>query len=126
MILLLNYSHPLTEPQMDRLTALCGERPELRDLAAQVDRNRPLAEVARELADSAGLSGDDWQTTPLLLNPPALAPVALALVAEIHGRSGSFPTMLNIRPIEDVIPTRFELGEVVDLRRLRDQARERR
>jgi hypothetical protein len=111
---------------LERLTALCGERPELRELAVQVDRNRPLAEVARELADSAGLSGDDWQTMPLLFNPPALAPVALALVAEIHGRSGGFPTILNIRPIEDVIPTRFELGEVVDLRRLRDEARNRR
>lgn len=126
MILLLNYSHPLTESQLDQLTELCGERPEARDLAVQVDRNRPLAEVARDLADSAGLSGDDWQTTPLLLNPPALAPIALALVAEIHGRSGGFPTILNIRPIEDAIPTRFELGEVVDLRRLRDQARDRR
>lgn len=126
MILLLNYSHPLTESQLDRLATLCGERPELRNLAVQVDRNRPLAEVARELADSAGLSGDDWQTIPLLLNPPALAPIALALVTEIHGRSGGFPTILNIRPMKDALPTQFELGEVVDLRRLRDQARNRR
>jgi hypothetical protein len=120
---LLNYSHPLTDEQVARVAAICGAPLELLPLASQVDRERPLAEVARELADAAGLSADEWQTTPLLLNPPALAPVALALIAELHGRCGGFPTILNIRPVEDSVPTRYEVAEVVNLQALRERAR---
>ncbi|MFQ3663817.1 MAG: CRISPR-associated protein Csx15 [Chloroflexaceae bacterium] len=125
-VLVLNYSHPLTEAQFATITAIVGEPPEVRDLAVHVDRARPLAEVACDLADAAGLSPAEWQTTPLVLNPPALAPVALALIAEIHGRVGSFPTIVHIRPVEGSVPTRFEVAEVVNLQALREAARRRR
>ncbi len=125
-LLLLNYSHPLSEADLALITATCGAAPEIRGLAVTVDRSRPLAEVARELADAAGLSAAEWQTRPLLLNPPALAPVALALIAEIHGRSGGFPAILNVRPVEGSTPTRYELAEILNLQAIRDAARTRR
>jgi len=125
-VLVLNYSHPLTEAQIATVAGIVGETPEVRDLASQVDRARPLAEVARELADAAGLTPQEWQTTPLALNPPALAPVALALIAELHGRCGGFPAILNVRPVADSVPTRYEVAEVVNLQALRDAARRRR
>src|SRR5438034_5973581 len=49
---------------------------------------RPFAEQTRELIDSVGLSAEEWQTTPLLLNLPSLAPIAAAVLAEAHGRCG--------------------------------------
>lgn len=124
--LLLNYAHPLTEAQHAQTVALLGAEPELRELAAHADRSRPIAEVARELADAAGLSTSEWQTTPLVLNPPALAPLALALIAELHGRCGGFPAILNVRPVESSLPTRYEVAEVVNLQALREAARTRR
>lgn len=125
-ILVLNYSHPLTPAQLAQVAERCGETPALRDLAAHADRARPLAEVARELADAAGLSPAEWQTTPLVLNPPALAPVALALIAELHGRCGGFPAILNVRPVEGSVPTRYEVAEIMSLQALREAARGRR
>jgi hypothetical protein len=125
-VLLLNYTHPLTAAQLASVAAMLGEAPEMRDLAVQVDRGQPLAEVARELADAAGLGGEEWQTTPLVLNPPALAPVALALIVELHGRCGGFPALINLRPVEGSLPTRFEVAEVVNLQAVRDVARRRR
>jgi hypothetical protein len=125
-VLVLNYSHPLTEAQIATVAGIVGEMPEVRDLASQVDRARPLAEVARELADAAGLTPQEWQTTPLALNPPALAPVALALIAELHGRCGGFPAILNVRPVADSVPTRYEVAEVVNLQAVREAARRRR
>jgi hypothetical protein len=125
-MLLLNYAHPLTEEQRAQVAALLGAAPELRDIPAQVDRGLPLARVAAALADAARLEPADWQTTPLLINPPALAPVALALLAELHGRCGYFVPILNIRPAAGVLPPRYEVAEVVALQQLRDDARERR
>lgn len=122
-VLLLNYAHPLSEAQLAQLARAVGEPPVVRELTAQVDRARPLAEVARELADAAGLSAAEWQTTPLLLNPPSLAPVALALVAELHGRCGGFPAILNVRPVAGSVPTRYELAEVLNLQTQREAAR---
>jgi len=126
MVLLLNYTHPLTEAQIATVAGIVGEMPVVRDLASQVDRARPLAEVARDLADAAGLTPQEWQNTPLILNPPALAPVAVALIAEIHGRVGYFSAMLNVRPVAGSTPPRFEVAEVVNVQALRDEARARR
>lgn len=125
-VLLLNYAHPLADGQLAKVAGIVGETPEVRELATQVDRGRPLAEVARELAEMAGLSAEGWQTTPLVLNPPSLAPLALALLAELHGRCGGFPALLNVRPVEGSVPTRYEVAEVVNLQELRDRARGRR
>lgn len=125
-MLLLNYAHPLTDQQLEQLDALLGQTPEVRDVPTQVDRSRPLADVARDLAEAAGLAPRAWQTTPLVINPPALAPVALALMAELHGRCGYFPPILNIRPLANSTPPRYEVAEVVNLQALRDAARQRR
>lgn len=84
---------------------------------------RPLVEVARELAEAAGLAPREWQTLPLVINPPALAPAALTLMAELHGRCGYFPPILNIRPVANSTPPRYEVAEIVNLQAIRDTAR---
>jgi len=125
-VIVLNYSHPLTEQQIAHVAAIIGERPLVRAIDSQIDRERPLAEVAVELADAAELSPDEWQTIPLIINPPALAPLAVAMLAEIHGRAGGFPAMLNVRPVAGSIPTRYEVAEILNLQAIREAARRRR
>jgi hypothetical protein len=122
-LLLLNFAHPLTEAQLAQVSTLLDERPTVRDVLVQIDRDRPLVEAARELADAAELSPIEWQTLPLLINPPGLAPLALALIAELHGRCGHFLPILNIRPVEGALPPRYEVAEIVNLQELRDAAR---
>lgn len=124
--LLLNYAHPLTAEQFSQVAALLGGQPEVRFIATQIDRARPMAQVAADLADAAALSPEAWQTVPLVINPPALAPIALALIAEIHGRCGYFPPVLNMRPVPGALPPRYEVAEIVNLQALRDVARNRR
>ncbi len=125
-MILINFSHPLTDQQLAQVVALVGTTPEVRAIDAQIDRERPLAEVAVELVDRVGLTADEWQTIPLLINPPALAPLAVVVLAEIHGRAGGFPTMLNVRPVAGSVPTRYEVAEVLNLQALREAARRRR
>lgn len=125
-MILLNFSHPLTSDQLTQVTTLLGEEPIVHPIAVQIDRKRPLQQVATALANTVDLSPQEWQTTPLLINPPGLAPLALALIAEIHGRAGYFVPILNIRPVEGATPPRFEVAEIVNLQTLRDSARQSR
>lgn len=71
------------------------------------------------------MTPEAWQATPLVLNPPALAPLALALIAELHGRCGGFPALLNVCPVAGSTPTRYEVAEIVNLQALREVARGR-
>jgi hypothetical protein len=124
--IILNYSHPLTDEQKEQIRAIVPGEHEIRVIAHHADRQRPMEEIAIELVEAAKLTSDQWQTQPLIINPPALAPLALTLIAEIHGRSGYFPPVLNIRPIEGALPPRYEVAEILNLQAIRDTARNRR
>lgn len=125
-MILLNYAHPLSDAQLAQVAALLGEAPALRAVPVHIDRGAPLAQTAASLADAAALSPAEWQTAPLLLNPPGLAPLALALLAELHGRSGYFLPVLNIRPVAGATPPRYEVAEIVNLQSIREAGRGRR
>ena len=126
-MLLLNFSHPLTDAQLARIRELAGRDPE-RVLAVptQFDHARPFAEQVRELLATVPLTPEQWQTTPLLVNPPSLAPITAVLLAELHGRCGYFPTIVRLRPMVDVTPPQFEVAELINLQALRDTARTQR
>jgi hypothetical protein len=124
-MLLLNYAHPLTAAQLARIAELLGAALELREVKTVIDQALPLAPQIIALADAAGLAPEQWRP-PLIVNPPGLAPAAVALLAEIHGRMGHFPTLLRLRPVADGATTMFEVAELINLHALRDAARERR
>ena len=126
LVILLNYAHPLTAEQLTRVATLVGQAPTVRDIVVQIDRSRMLGEIVIELAAAAGLSSVEWQTKPLLLNPPGLAPLALALLAELHGRCGYFLPILNLHPVANALPPRYDVAGIVSLQALRDMARGRR
>lgn len=123
-MLLLNFHHPLTEPNLAQLAELLGEAPPAPiDRMPQFDHGRSFAEQAAELADSVGLSPTQWQTEPILINPPGHAPITAALLAELHGRMGHFPTVVRLRPVAGAITPQFEVAELVNLQAIREQAR---
>ena len=126
-MILLNFSHPLTPKQLQRIGELTG-RPVVRvmGIPTQLDHERPFAKQVRELVDGVGLSSEQWQAAPLVINPPGYAPAAVALLAELHGRMGYFPSMLRLRPVPGSNPPQFEVVEIINLQALRDRARERR
>ena len=126
-MLILNYSHPLTPDQLSRLEALTGVAVEaVRELPAQLDLDAPFAPQAVALADAAQLTPEQWQTTPLLLVPPALNFAAVALLAELHGRMGYFPPVVRLRPVAGALPPRYEVAEIINLQAVRDTARRKR
>jgi hypothetical protein len=126
-MILLNFSHPLTPEQVQRIGELIGQPlARVMEVPTQLDHERPFDEQVRELVDGVGLSSVEWQTAPLIINPPGYAPAAVALLAELHGRMGYFPAIVRLRPVPDSNPVQFEVAEVINLQAVRDRARERR
>jgi hypothetical protein len=126
-VLVINFAHPMTESQIDRLKGLTGyEVAEVRDVPSQLDNERHFAPQITELVDAVGLSAEEWQTREILINPPAYAPAASILIAELHGRMGYFPTIIRIRPATGSTPLIFEVAEITNLQEIRSLARKRR
>lgn len=126
-MLLLNFSHPLIPDHLAQIESLTSQPVErVIDAPTQFDHAQPFAPQVVALADSAGLTHMEWQTLPLLINPPSLNLIAVALLAELHGRMGHFPAVLRLRPVAGSTPPRFEVAEVLNLQQVRDTARARR
>ncbi|HDQ73997.1 MAG TPA: hypothetical protein ENN19_18160 [Chloroflexi bacterium] len=126
-MILLNFAHPLTAEQRAQIETLTDQAIErVVDIPSQIDPQQSLAPQVAAMADEAGFSLAEWQTLPLLINPPALNFSAVTLLAEIHGRCGYFPPCLRMRPSPGSVPPRYEVAEVLDLQAVRDRARQRR
>lgn len=126
-MLILNFSHPLTDSQLAQIAALVDDSIiQTREIPTQLDPAQPFTEQVITLAESVGLSPAEWQTLPLLVNPPGYAPLAVTLLAELHGRMGYFPAVLRLRPVTGSTPPRFEVAEIINLQTVRDVARARR
>ena len=115
-MILLNFAHPLTEEHLTHIQTLTG-RPigRIIDLNSQIDPHQPLVPQVVAMVERAGLSATEWQTAPLLINPPSLNYIALVLLAELHGRMGYFPACLRLRPVAGTTPLRFEVAEMLNL-----------
>lgn len=126
-MIVLNFSHPLTEAQCSQLEDLTGQLIETTiHRQASFDNDRPFGPQVVDLTNGCELNGDAWQTKPILVVPPALNAIAVLLLAELHGRMGYFPPCLRLRPLENSVPTRYEVAEVLDLQGQREAARRER
>jgi hypothetical protein len=123
-VILLNFSHPLTSAQLAQIEALTGATVE-RVIAApaQFDTQQPFAPQVEALLAQIPLTGEEWQTAPLLIVPPALNFITAVLLAELHGRMGYFPAIVRLRPMPESVPPRFEVAEVINLQAVREHAR---
>jgi len=121
---LLNFSHPLTPAQLAATEQLMGQRVErVIEVKTHLDHARPFVEQARAVVDAVGLSPQEWQSLPLLVNLPSLNVIAALVLAELHGQMGYFPAVLRLRPVPDTTPPQFEVAEIINLQAVRDAAR---
>ena len=126
-MLILNFTHPLTSEQRAQIEALAHTSiEEVRTIPVHIEQAEPLEPQITAIVNAVGLSSEEWQTRPLLINPPGYAPAAFVLLAEIHGRSGHFPALIRLRPVPGSTPTIYEVAELVNLQTIREEARRRR
>jgi hypothetical protein len=123
-MIILNFSYPLTPAHLEQIEALTGEAVErVLDVATQFDNSEPFAAQVRKLVDGIGLTPRDWQTIPLLINPPSHNSIVVALLAELHARTGHFPACIRLRPVPEAAVPRYEVAEVINLQQMRESRR---
>ena len=125
-MLILNFTHPLTDEHKAQIEALAGTSvDEIRTIPVQISQDKPLVEQITAIVDAVQLSSQEWQTRPLLINPPGYAPAAFVLLAELHGRIGHFPSLIRLRPKPGPL-TAYEVAELLNLQAMREASRTRR
>jgi len=123
-VIVVNFSHPLTDEQSEQARLLLNVRiDEVINAPVQFDHSEPFHEQAVEAVNRAGLTSHQWQVRDIIVNPPGFAPAAAAILAEIHGRMGHFPTILRLRPVHGGGAPRYEMAETLNLQEVRDSAR---
>lgn len=124
-MILLNFAHPLTPDHIRQIEDFTGEKVKrVIEIHTQIDLQQPLVPQVTALADEAGLSPAEWQTLTLLVNPPSLNHIAVALLAELHGRCGYFPA--HLRMCSKGGSVQYKVAEILDLQAVRDAARRKR
>lgn len=121
---ILNFSHPLTNTHITAIEQMIGHPPTaVFNHMLQFDPDQPLAEQVSALLAQVPLFPDEWQTNRLLVNLPGFAPAAAVILSQIHGRTGHFPAIIRLRPVQGTAVPTYELAEIINLQTLRDQAR---
>src|SRR5262249_4355409 len=121
---LLNFAHPLTAAHLSQVEQLTGQTVEqIVEVSTHFATDKPFAAQARALVTSVGLSAEDWQTTPLLINLPSLNVIAALVLAEVHGRCGYFPPVIRLTPVVNAVPPQFQVAEILNLQAAREAGR---
>jgi hypothetical protein len=127
IMLLLNFSHPLTPEHIARLEDLTGTAvTRVIAVPTQFDNEQAYLPQLQALMAQVPLTPDEWQTLPMLIVLPALNFITALLLAELHGRMGFFPAIVRLSPVDDATPPRFEVAEILNLQAVRDTARSNR
>lgn len=124
---ILNFAHPLTRENIKEIEVLTGHTvAEVIDVPSQIALDMPLEPQIETLIEKLGLTPEDWQTAPLIINLPALNYSAACLLAQLHGRMGHFPPVLRLRPVPGSLVPCFEVAEILNLQAIRERARGKR
>ena len=126
-MILLNFSHPLSPDQINRIETLSNQTVErVVVFPIQFNHELPFLNQLLEILKQAPFSPEEWQTAPILINLPSFNFISALLLAELHGRMGYFPPILRMRPIENTLPPRYEVAEIINLQAVRDASRKTR
>ncbi|MGB9667249.1 MAG: CRISPR-associated protein Csx15 [Candidatus Cryosericum sp.] len=121
---IINFAHPLTDDQRKDVEREIGspvDRVIMVD--SQIDTTAPLVPQVSAWLDGLPLQPEEWQSEPLLVILPSLSYSVAVLLAELHGRTGYFPAIIRLRPAQNAVVPRFDVGEIINLQTVREDAR---
>jgi len=124
-MLIINFSHPLTNLQLKKIESLTGSKVDfVYDIFVQFDPETEFSLQIEKLMDNFSLDSKVLQTEPILVNMPSLNYITAVLLTWLHGKMGYFPAIIRLKRQSDHMPPVFEVAEIINLQTLRDHARE--
>ena len=124
-MIVLNFSHPLTEDQKREVAGLVeypeGSPAAMTDqevereivIPSQMDNGQPFIPQLYRKFSEIPLTEWEWEHADIVVVPPAYAPACAVVIAMLHEKMGDFPKVIRIRPVAGAIPPRFEVAEVM-------------
>ena len=126
-MIILNFAHPLTQSQLDQLAKLLQKPVErVIEVKCHFDTQTAFHDQLLQVLESLSLSSVEWQTLPIIINPPSLSPIACVLLSVLHGKMGYFPDTIRLRPVANASPPLYEVAEILRLNLYRESARQKR
>jgi hypothetical protein len=123
-MLLLNFSHPLSEVQLSAIEAMLSQKISQKiDCQVYFDNQHSFLQQVRDLFSSGALPVKAIETEPVLVNLPSHSFIAALILVELHGRIGHFPAIIRIGPAPERVPVIYQVSEIVDLQTLRDESK---
>ena len=126
-MILINFAYPLTPDQTASIESLLSQTIErVISISVDLDNDLPFRDQVEHLLNDHGLPLEDLMTLPVLVILPSHSYIAALVLAALQGRMGRFPAVIRFKPITDSLPIAYEVAEIVDLQRLRDEIRQQR
>ncbi|MCK6622765.1 MAG: hypothetical protein HUU32_16955 [Calditrichaceae bacterium] len=124
---ILNFSHPLEDQTLRQIEEEIKQPiGKIIEVNTHFDDNRSFKPPTKKLVEKIDFTPQEWQQGRFLVNLPGFAPIAAALLSELHGRMGHFPTILRLRTLKGSAAQTYELAEILNLQEIRDDARKTR
>jgi hypothetical protein len=125
-VTVLNFTHTFKDFQREQLETMldCFVEHIWPDSKIDVDTHSPLGPQVKKLVDDLGYTPEEWQDVGrFVVSLPGLSDVGAVLLAELHGRMGQFPVIVRREKPEGKQLAEYEVEEVIDLSKIRDEAR---
>ena len=120
-MIILNFSHPLTQEQINQIEIFMGRNIEqVVDIVVRFDLAHPFVPQLERLLSQSILSSDTLRTKLVILNPPSLNSIAVLVVAGLHGKIGYFPPIIRLKPQSDGHSVKYSVAEIIDIQAVRD------
>ncbi len=125
-MIVLNFAHPFTKEQLAQIQQISGYNVEkVFEIKTQFNHQLSFKDQVKKLVEDIPLQSDEWQRQRIIINPPSFSTIAIALLAELHGRMGYFPPIIRISPVCNT-PPEYKVVEILNLQEIRDEARTKR
>jgi hypothetical protein len=126
-MLLLNFAYPLTQAQIAAIEEKLSRKIDrVIHMSVFFDNQVSFIVQAEAIFKRDEIPWDLLMTTPVLVNLPSHNLIAAMILTVLHGHLGHFPAVIRLRPIENVVPTEYEVAEIIDLQQVRDVYRKQR
>ena len=126
-MLLLNFAYPLTPAQIAAIEEKLSRKIDrIIHMPVFFDNQVSCIVQAEAIFKRDEIPWDLLMTTPVLVNLPSHNLIAATILTVLHGHLGHFPAVIRLRPIENVVPTEYEVAEIIDLQQVRDVYRKQR